>query len=134
VFALQGDGVTVDIHAETFINEKTGVTSATFRAIPDDPFEEASVTLPAGPYSEFTATSNLCTVKGGLKIPTAFAGQNGAVIKQNTPISVSGCAKTKALTRAQKLAAALKACKKKAKGKRAACDAAARKRYGKRTS
>jgi hypothetical protein len=130
VFALQGDGVTVDIHAETFINEKTGVTSATFRAIPDDPFEEASVTLPAGPYSEFTATSNLCTVKGGLKIPTAFTGQNGAEIHQSTPIKVSGCAKSKSLTRAQKLAAALKACKKKAKGKRTACEAAARKRYG----
>jgi hypothetical protein len=93
VFALQGDGVTVDIHAETFINEKTGVTSATFRTIPDDPFEEATVTLPSGPYSEFTGIGNLC--KGALKMPTAFVGQNGAEIHQNTSISVTGCPKAK---------------------------------------
>jgi hypothetical protein len=38
--------------------------------------------------------------------------------------------KAKSLTRAQKLASALKACKKEPKGKRVACDAGARKRYG----
>jgi hypothetical protein len=120
VFALQGDGVTIDIHAETLINEKTGVTSATFNAIPDDPFEEATVTLPSGPYSEFTAIGNLCaatrtvvvkekvkvrskghthtvtrkvkkTVAASLEMPTAFVGQNGAEIHQNTPITVTGC-------------------------------------------
>jgi hypothetical protein len=60
VLVLQGDGVTVDLHSETFINEKTGITSATLPAIPGVPFEEASVTLPSGPYSEFTANTNLC--------------------------------------------------------------------------
>jgi hypothetical protein len=43
---------------------------------------------------------------------------------------VTGCAKKKALTRKQKLAAALRACKKKAKGKRAGCVRAAHKRFG----
>ncbi len=61
VIVLQGDGVTVDLRSETFINEKTGVTSATLPAIPGVPFEEAAVTLPSGPYSEFTANANLCT-------------------------------------------------------------------------
>jgi hypothetical protein len=28
-------------------------------------------------------------------MPTAFTAQNGAVIKQNTPIGVTGCPKTK---------------------------------------
>ena len=32
-------------------------------------------------------------------MPTAFTGQNGAVIKQSTPISVTGCAKHKATTK-----------------------------------
>jgi hypothetical protein len=41
-----------------------------------------------------------------------------------------GTTKPKALTNAQKLAAALKACKKKAKGKRAACRRQARRKYG----
>jgi hypothetical protein len=75
------------------------------------------------------------TVPEALVIPTKITGQNGAVINQTTPIVVSGCAavkgfKAKALTRAQKLAKALKACKKKPKSKRAACEKAARKAYG----
>lgn len=47
-----------------------------------------------------------------------------------TEMGVTTKISTKALTRAQKLAAALKACKKEAKGKRAACEKQARKRYG----
>ena len=46
-------------------------------------------------------------------MPTEFVGQNGLKINQSTPISVTGCAKTKALTRAQKLAMALKACQER---------------------
>jgi hypothetical protein len=70
-----------------------------------------------------------------LVIPTTITAQNGAVIHQTTPVVVSGCAgikgfKAKALTRAQKLAKALKACKKKPKAKRAACEKQARKSYG----
>jgi hypothetical protein len=65
-----------------------------------------------------------------LNVPTAFVAQNGLELHQSTPVSVTGCAKTKALTRSQKLAAALKACKRKAKGKRAACQRTARKQFG----
>ena len=58
-------------------------------------------------------------------MPTLFKAQNGLEIHQNTPIAVTGC--PKALTRAQKLAAALKACRKKHnKARRAACERAAR--------
>jgi hypothetical protein len=80
-----------------------------------------------------TANANLCTVKGGLKMPTEFVGQNGAVIHQSTAISVSGCppTKTAAQLRAQKLEAALKACHKKPKGaKRSGCERTAKNRYG----
>ncbi|HEV7530023.1 MAG TPA: hypothetical protein VGO29_14100, partial [Solirubrobacteraceae bacterium] len=55
---------------------------------------------------------------------------NGAVIHQRTPITPTGCAKAKAKTRAQQLAAALKACKRKPKGKRQACARQARRKYG----
>jgi hypothetical protein len=127
VIVLQGDDVTVELHSETFINEKTGVTSATLASIPGVPFEEAVVTLPAGPYSEFTAVGSLCTptttksvkkkvtvdVKGRKKrvtrtvkqsvatpllMPTGFTGQNGATIKQDTPVTVTECAKSKPKT------------------------------------
>jgi phosphodiesterase/alkaline phosphatase D-like protein len=48
------------------------------------------------------------------------------------PVETKGSTTTtpRVLTKAQKLVAALKACHKKAKGKRAACEATARKRYG----
>ncbi len=54
-----------------------------------------------------------------------------AATKQSTPLIVTGCPKAKVLTRAQKLALALKACHKKPKGKkRQACERQARKQYG----
>jgi hypothetical protein len=134
VIVLQGDGVTVNLTGETFIDGKTGITSATFRNTPDVPFENIEVTVPAGPFSEFAANlpakakGSFCGQK--LVMPTLFKAQNGLEIHQNTTVGVTGCAKKKALTRKQKLAAALKACRKKAKGKRAGCARAARKRYG----
>jgi hypothetical protein len=54
-FVLQGYGVTIDLVGDTFIDGKTGITSATFRNTPDVPFESIEVTLPTGPDSEFGA-------------------------------------------------------------------------------
>jgi hypothetical protein len=127
IMVLQGYGVTIDLEGTTFIS-KAGITSSTFKSVPDVPITSFDLNLPEGKYSALAANGNLCASK--LAMPTAFVGQNGATINQSTPISVTGCAKTKALTRAQKLTAALKTCHKKAKGKHAACEAKARKRYG----
>ena len=95
VVVLQGYGVTVFLHGETFIS-KAGITSSTFREVPDVPITSFELKLPQGPYSALAANGNLCTVKGGLKMPTAFTGQNGATLKQSTTITVTGCAKHKA--------------------------------------
>jgi hypothetical protein len=125
--------VTVDLVGTTFIS-KAGITSSTFKTTPDVPFSSFELALPEGKYSALATNLpakddySFCGQK--LAMPTAFTAQNGAVIHQSTPISVTECAKAKALTRAQKLANALKACKKQSKRKRAACDARARKRYG----
>jgi hypothetical protein len=127
IIVLQGYGVTLDLVGSTFIS-KAGITSSTFKTIPDAPVGSFELTLPEGTYSALAANGNLCTSK--LTMPTEFLAQNGLKITQSTPISVTGCAKAKALTRAQKLAAALKACSKKAKYKQAACRVSARKRYG----
>jgi hypothetical protein len=126
IIVLQGYGVTVELVGTTFIS-KAGITSSTFKQVPDVPITSFDLSLPEGKYSALAANGNLCTSK--LAMPTAFTGQNGAVIHQSTPISVTGCPKAKTLTRAQKLAKALKACKKKAKGKRAACQQQAHKQY-----
>ena len=118
IVVLQGDGVTVDLRGETFI-DKAGITSSTFRTIPDVPVETFELNLPEGSGSALAANGKLCqtgrtvTVSkrvrvrvhghvrtvtrrvkkkvGGLVMPTALTAQNGAVIHQNTPISVTGC-------------------------------------------
>jgi hypothetical protein len=95
VIVLSGYGVTVDLHGETFINS-AGVTSSTFRSIPDVPIGGFELKLPEGPFSALGANKDLCAVKGGLKMPTAFAAQNGFTIKQSTTVSVTGCPKAKA--------------------------------------
>jgi hypothetical protein len=133
IMVLQGYGVTVDLVGDTFI-DKQGITSSTFKATPDVPFSTFELNLPQGPSSALTtnvpagAQYSLCGQR--LTMPTQLIAQNGATINQATPISVSGCARKKSLTRAQKLAAALRACHKKHGHKRTVCERQARKRYG----
>ena len=55
--------------------------------------------LPEGPHSALAALGNLCTQS--LTMPTTITGQNGAVIKQNTQIAVTGCPPTVAITKAK---------------------------------
>jgi hypothetical protein len=93
IVVLSGYGVTVDLRGETFINERTNVTSSTFRSVPDVPVGSFELTLPQGPDSALAAIGNLCA--GSLKMPTVFTAQNGIKLKQNTPIAVTGCAKRK---------------------------------------
>jgi hypothetical protein len=89
---LQGDGVTVDLVGTTFIS-KAGITSTTFKTVPDTPFSTFQLTLPQGNNSALAANGNLCASK--LAMPTEFDAQNGAVIHQSTRITVTGCAKAK---------------------------------------
>ena len=91
VVVLSGYGTTVQLHGETFIS-KAGITSSTFRNIPDVPISSFELKLPEGPDSALAANGDLCTSK--LTMPTAFIGQNGAEIHQTTPINVTGCKPT----------------------------------------
>jgi uncharacterized repeat protein (TIGR01451 family) len=135
IVVLQGYGVTIDLVGSTFIS-KSGITSSTFKTVPDAPVGSFELTLPEGKFSALAANGNLCastktvtvskrvtrrihghtrrvtvkvkkSVAAALAMPTEFVAQNGAVIHQTTPISVTGCAKVKP------------AVKKKAKGKKA---------------
>jgi hypothetical protein len=131
---LQGDGVTIVVVSTTFIS-KSGITSATIKTVPDQPFTSFELTFPQGPYSALAANADLCKpthavttkktvtekVKGktkkvtkkttkqvaeSLKMPTEFIAQNGLEIHQSTPITVTGCPKQRAAK-----------AKKRAKGK-----------------
>ncbi len=93
IVVLQGYGVTVELVGSTFINNKTNITSSTFKQVPDVPIASFELSLPQGKYSALAANGNLC--KSKLKMPTAFIAQNGARLNQSTPIAVTGCAKHK---------------------------------------
>jgi hypothetical protein len=120
IMVLQGDNVTIDLVGDTLI--KNGVTSTTFKAVPDQPFQTFEINLPEGPYSALAANGNLCkptvtklvkvkqrlVVKGKLRtvtrrlkkqvatsltIPSQYIGQNGTPYNANVPIAVTGCPK-----------------------------------------
>jgi len=105
VILLSGDNVNVRLTGETFIEGKTGITTATFPNNPDVPFESIEVTLPTGEYSEFGANLphegyDFCGQK--LTMATEFKASNGLEIHQNTPVSVTGCS-TKIAVESDKL-------------------------------
>ena len=126
---LQGYGVTVELVGTTFIS-KAGVTSTTFKTVPDVPFNTFELTLPQGKYSALAANGNLCaltktvtvkkkvTVKGkghkktvtrsvketqpaSLSMPSEFVAQNGAAIHETTPVGVTSCPKAVVKTKAK---------------------------------
>jgi hypothetical protein len=94
IVVLQGDGVRVDLTGTTFIS-KAGITSSTFKTVPDVPVGTFELYLPQGKDSALAANGNLCKAQQKLVIPTEFAAQNGTIIKQNTKIQVTGCSANK---------------------------------------
>ena len=101
IVVLQGDGVRVDLTGSTFIS-KAGITSSTFKTVPDVPVNTFELYLPEGRYSALAANGNLCTSASKLKMPTEFLAQNGAVIHESTKIAVTGCPKAKKATKKKK--------------------------------
>jgi hypothetical protein len=127
---LQGYGVKVILVGATFIS-KSGITSSTFKTVPDNPVESFELTLPEGPYSALAANGNLCaptttktvskkvtvkvkgkkktvtrkvneTVPASLSMPTEFVAQNGAQVHQTTNIAVTGCPKAQSTKKTNK--------------------------------
>jgi hypothetical protein len=97
VVVLQGYGVTVQLVGTTLIRK--GITTTTFKSTPDVPFSSFELTFPEGPFSAVgpnlpaSAKGSMCGQK--LVMPTEMVAQNGAVIKQNTPVVATGCPKAK---------------------------------------
>jgi hypothetical protein len=114
---LQGEGIKLVLDGATDV--KKGITSSTFRTVPDAPVSSFELKLPTGPFSVITAflpvrdNYNLCGQT--LLMPTAITGQNGAVVKQTTKIVVTGCPKAKAKTKAKAKKKARKTKKQKKK-------------------
>jgi hypothetical protein len=115
---LQGDGVTIVLIGNTDI--KRGITYSRFDAVPDAPISSFELYLPGGPGALLAATRDLCastrtittskhvmrrvrgrlrhrtvrvkkSVREALTMPVTLAAQNGAVVRHDTAIAVSGC-------------------------------------------
>jgi hypothetical protein len=97
-FVLQADerGGDIEIVLDGGTQIKKGITYSNFETVPDAPISSFETVLPTGPHSILTANLpsadnyNLCGQS--LTMPTTLTGQNGAVLKQSTPIAVTGCA------------------------------------------
>jgi hypothetical protein len=100
IIVLQGYGVTIDLVGTTFISS-TGITSSTFKTVPDVPVGTFQLYLPEGHNSALAANGNLCTTKQ-LTMPTEFTAQNNTTTHQNTKITVTGCPKAKKAGKASK--------------------------------
>ncbi len=104
VAILQGEGVTVDLTGS--IDIKHDITSSTFATVPDAPIASFTLALPEGPHSGLAAVvpakakGSLCGQ--ALAMPFTIAGQNGAVVKENNKIAVTGCSRAKRKTAKRK--------------------------------
>ena len=63
IVVLQGYGLTVDLVGTTFIS-KHGITSSTFKTVPDVPVGSFELTLPEGPYSALAVGGNREPLQG----------------------------------------------------------------------
>ena len=83
---LQGQGITLILDGNTRI--KKGITSSTFKSLPDAPISTFDLVLPEGPHSVLatnlpaSAHRSMCGQKRIM--PTVLTGQNGAVVKKST--------------------------------------------------
>ncbi len=96
VIVLSGYGVSVQLHGETFIS-KAGITSSTFKTVPDVPIGSFELKLPQGSNSALAANGKLCGRT--VRMPTVFVAQNGLEMRQATPIAVTHCSKRRATGR-----------------------------------
>ena len=124
---LHGYGITRELLAET--STSRGLASIQFTSLPDEPLGSLELTLAQGATSALLPTASPCTAT--LTVPSILIAENDAELRQNTPLSLAGCARHAGPSRAQLLAKALKACRKQRRSsRRLRCERAARRRYG----
>ena len=103
-YVLQSEGIKLILDGKTDI--KKGITTSSFETVPDAPVSSFESNFPAGPHSilgtflPVKANYNLCGQ--ALTMPTIITGQNGAVVKQTTKITINGCPKPKKKHKAKK--------------------------------
>jgi hypothetical protein len=136
IFLLASGGEVLDATPsgeDVFVNTRVPLVAQDFDGLNDIYDLKVDGGLPAPSSAKCSGEECQGAVNGSLTF--ASPGSTGSPAVGNASAQpeskpVTGAAKSKALTRTQKLARALKACRKERKGKRAACESQARKRYG----
>jgi hypothetical protein len=105
VFVLQGEGVRLDVDGHSFVSDK-GVLKVTFESVPDAPFSSFETVLPAGPYSQFTASKSSTQAVSSqcgeeLLAPATMTAYNGLQVTQNAKLQVTGCKPAVSLLKAK---------------------------------
>jgi hypothetical protein len=95
VIVLQAEGITINLAGNT--NIKHGITSETFKTIPDAPFNTFQANFPQGPTSILATNlppktkNNLCTQN--LHLNTSITAQNNLNTTTTTHITPTNCPK-----------------------------------------
>ena len=119
---LQAEGVRIEAVGQAHLTGKAAWVS--FASLPDAPVSELDVTLDAGRYSLLAANlpararASMCGQR--LRLRATMTAQNGAVVKRDPRIAVSGCGRGKAYARSRHRAAKRRAAAKRAAAKRGA--------------
>lgn len=85
---LRGDGVDLDLHADSSVSSKEQLTT-TFTNIPDAPIENFHLEIDGGKNGILAAVDDPCTADR--KAQVQFDGQNGGRQIRNVTISADGC-------------------------------------------
>jgi len=104
--ALRAEGVRIEVVGQAHLTGKAAWVS--FASVPDAPVSELDVTLDAGRRSLLVANlpararASMCGQR--LRLRTTITAQNGAVVKRDPRIAVSGCGRGKAYARSRRAA------------------------------
>ena len=83
ILVLQGYGITIDLVGSTHISPQ-GITSTTFKTVPDEPLTSFTMTLPEGHYSALSALGNLCNATTTITVTKRVAlKRDGRVVRRH---------------------------------------------------
>ncbi len=88
---LSGQGVTIDLHADSSVSGPTGKQKlvTTFKELPDVALDQFSLRINGGPNGVLKATADVCGASTSTQV--RYTGHNGRVTTRTITAGVEGC-------------------------------------------